>query len=52
MDVDHVHSFSADNLRTIMRGRKHRAITQTIYTNLTSWVCSVTQAAEHELAKL
>ena len=32
------------NLGTIMR--IHRAITQIIHTNITSWVCSVTQAIE------
>ena len=32
------------NLCTIMRDSKHCAITQTIHTNLISWVCSVSQA--------
>ena len=32
------------NFSTIMRDRKHRAITQTIHTNLISWVFSVMQA--------
>ena len=32
------------NLCTIMQDSKHRAIIQTIHTNVISWVCSVTQA--------
>ena len=44
---DHVHFFLLIiNLCKIMRDSKHRAITQTIHTNLISWVCSVTQATQ------